>query len=76
MKRLKQVLEAILENDEKSTVDGPYKSQFTDKNHYIIVTPKGQYAVVADGQQPNEGILHPNLRSAKAHLKDNGFEKV
>lgn len=56
--------------------EGPYFSKWTNNPHFIINTifnGKSVVAVVANGQQPNQGTIHPDLRSAKAWLKDNGF---
>jgi hypothetical protein len=60
-------------DEQKSTVEGPYRGPFNDLPHYVVRLPAG-YAVVAEGRQPGEGILHPDRRSARAHLRRNGFE--
>lgn len=60
----------------KGSPEGPYKSKFASKRHYIVkVSHQGQeaYSVVADGMQPHEGQLHPDLKSARAWMKENGF---
>lgn len=54
--------------------EGPYHSKFYEKKHFIVKTSKG-FRVVADGQQPDEGVLHANRREARAHLRRNGFKK-
>lgn len=54
---------------------GPFRSPYFSTVWYIVKTLKGVYAV-ADGSQPESGLLNRNVQEARAWLKDAGFELV
>ncbi len=63
----------------KAVPEGPYKSPWTSKLHYLItVTQRGKvsFAVIPDGTQPTDAQnIFPTAREARAWLRDNGFER-
>lgn len=57
----------------------PYKSIWTDKVHYLIkciIRNNIQFALVPNGNQPDTGILFPNIKEAKEYIKENGFSPL
>lgn len=58
---------------------GPYTSVWNSTSMFIIrsiVAGNINTLVVVNGNQPNTGVIHENIQSAKRWLKENGFSPV
>jgi hypothetical protein len=63
----------IIHNTRDAVPEGPYHSSWASNPRWIVQTAKGVF-IVQEGQQPEEGIPQPDLRTARWQLKREGFK--